>query len=488
MRPHPRAWLVQAGIAALAATTVAQSAAAQSVPFDDREIFPERVYHLGDDPLEASAGMDGDVVGTHTPPGDVTLDSIGPVGTVTGQGFGFLDANPQGQPVYRDVQSAPGGGQWGAELDGQDDYIWNRVSVNAPTNMTTQAENAYDEQGGDISTYPFDYSGIFGRGMQAWVKPSSSNRPSQQVDGETQYQRQMVIADGNQHKIYIDPPSQTEDNKWRWGSPQTGDADVAEGVVDFDQTSHVMRRHTGNQAVLWVNGEAVAVEGGTYNADENTLVIGADAFSRPGTDEDPPADPSNPFKGTIGKAEVFIFGSNEEDDQVEPAFNDNGELIAEDSNPQSGVLDWNDDGHDFGDIDLNTDNEWIAKQWQDKGVDPASLVADADIDMDGELSGDADLSTEDDVSEFVENWRFTRTVDETQFGDWVSRQKGDLNYDGEVDLLDWQILSDALIAHTGSAPSAAELNLVVPEPASLSLLGLGGMMLMGRRRSHRRRR
>ena len=69
-------------------------------------------------------------------------------------------------------------------------------------------------------------------------------------------------------------------------------------------------------------------------------------------------------------------------------------------------------------------------------------------------------------------------------------QNGDFNYDGVVDGSDFSLIDNTFnqINATGASPLAliagsAELtpSTVVPEPMSLSLLGLGGMTLLSRR-------
>jgi hypothetical protein len=47
-----------------------------------------------------------------------------------------------------------------------------------------------------------------------------------------------------------------------------------------------------------------------------------------------------------------------------------------------------------------------------------------------------------DVNVFVGNWSFQNIVGGLVVGDLSSRMRGDLNYDGFVNLADWRILTD----------------------------------------------
>jgi hypothetical protein len=76
-----------------------------------------------------------------------------------------------------------------------------------------------------------------------------------------------------------------------------------------------------------------------------------------------------------------------------------------------------------------------------------------------------------------------RIISGLAIGDLVSRSSGDLNYDGLVNLRDWDILNDA-----NPAAAAAAWNIIsgVPEPGTLGLAALAMLGYIARRRSRNR--
>jgi fibronectin-binding autotransporter adhesin len=100
--------------------------------------------------------------------------------------------------------------------------------------------------------------------------------------------------------------------------------------------------------------------------------------------------------------------------------------------------------------------------------------------------GDADLSGIVDGNDY--------TLIDNGFasgGTLTGWQNGDFNYDGHVDGSDYSLIDNAFNIQTGSAPAAliasntseiAGAGAAVPEPASLGLIGIGAMGLLGRRR------
>jgi len=112
---------------------------------------------------------------------------------------------------------------------------------------------------------------------------------------------------------------------------------------------------------------------------------------------------------------------------------------------------------DYGTFNLGEDNTFIA--------DVVAGLPDGDVDMNGVLDPVAD------VNAFVAGWLNAKTVNGINVGDLVTRQSGDLNYDGRTDLSDAYLLHEALVA--GGFGGLAGFGFGVPEPTSAALLLLG---------------
>jgi hypothetical protein len=383
----------------------------------------DRDYQFGDDVLEgASPGIklgDGPV---NVAPGR-TLDGQGPSGA-------FLDIQVFGSPTYVSVVDRPDGvSGLGASFDGpgSGDNLRTPVSLNAPTHMWDSATFFPPADG--IRDFSLNYEGILAHGIQAWVKPNPV----------TQGVRQDIVIDTLEHGVYI-----TASNSW---GLLYNDFNIASGApVDFGQWTHVMELAGFNDpddgrsnlgGALLVNGVAVATSGEVhpdsnfqlYSFNEGALAIGSNQ-----------AGDANHYHGVLDDVRLFFWGNNSRQ-SAPPGEGNSG----------------NRNGQDWGDLNLAEDNDWIANELADLGV-----TSPADVNLDGSV----DMT---DVTAFIPDFGSVRVVDNLQVGDWISRQNGDLNFDGAVDLNDAFILNDGLIGAGFSA--GLDLSLLegdqVPEPTAL---------------------
>lgn len=378
----------------------------------------ERDYRLGDDTLEGA--VTGGVVGSgpsNVSPGN-TLDSFGPFpGT-------FIDANVIGSPTYVSVSDRPGAtaSSRGAAFNGTSDALRTPISMNSPSGMSNN--QTFFPLG-----YLRNYSGIFAHGMQLWAKPTPAGLTGR---------RQDLIIDTPQHGIII-----TANNTW--GLQFAGNvvnSQVPVNTVNDNGWTHVMqlagfadriRGRSSTGAALLVNGVAVAASSASYGTDATALSIGSNQ-----------ANDGNFYSGRLDEVKLFLWGDNS----------------------GSGSLTQN-----WGALDLSVDNDWIRQELARRAAlaGKPSIPA-ADINLDGVVSGNGlGSAATDDVSAFIGKWLTRNLVNNVQVGDWNSRQNGDLNYDGIVDLFDWQVLR---AAH----PTGASLDLGallaganVPEPSALVL-------------------
>ena len=190
---------------------------------------------------------------------------------------------------------------------------------------------------------------------------------------------------------------------------------------------------------MYVNGKAVARAAGTYrgeddptNEETTPLVVGANTSTVPFQ-----VGALNRFQGLVDDLEMAVMGLN---------------AVA-----------------DYGDFVFERDNKYAAFF---KPVNQA------------DVNGDTLISALD-VSTFASNWLSQNVVSGLVIGDLTSRLKGDLNYDGFVNLADWDILNDA---HPASGAAAwAMISGAVPEPGSLCLAALAMLGSMARWRPRRTR-
>jgi hypothetical protein len=380
----------------------------------------DRNYTLGDDPFEGASL--GSTVGLLT--GGVTYDSAGTSGAGDLQ-----DLSVVGEPTYVSVSDRPGAGATkGASFDGVDDYLWTPINLGIPS-------DAWDSNVFFPTTpFPHNYEGIRGQGIQFWAKPNSS----------LQNVRQDLVKNTGEHGVIITPAN-------NWGLVSDDDVNPTDSGVDvsFNQWTHLMmlsgfsdrvHGHSNSGGVLLVNGVAVAARNTAYEfLEDNLLTVGG---HRP-TQDDPLTDP---YRGVLDDVEIFLWGTT----------------------TTGGV--------NYEPLNLGVDNEWIAQQLA--GTDPA------DVNLDGVVSGNGTgPAASDDVSKLIQGYHSRRMVSGVQVGDWISRQQGDLNFDGIVDLADAFMLRQGLVAATGFVLDLNVLNgASVPEPSGLALAAVSVALLAARRR------
>jgi len=95
------------------------------------------------------------------------------------------------------------------------------------------------------------------------------------------------------------------------------------------------------------------------------------------------------------------------------------------------------------------------------------------------LDGDADLDGDVDFFDYITTKGNFGTL---AGGTWAD---GDSDFDGDVDFLDYITTKGNFGTSVtgGAGPPAAGGSDTIPEPATLALLGLGGLMMLRRRRS-----
>lgn len=467
--PEPPAVLLALGSAAMLAWRRLRrlgvgAAAAVAVCFThagpvDRasaDVFNDRHYTLGD---LADIGYDSQGVHLAAFPGAINSGAYQDLvnnGGVTTVNVGVGGLNRPGLATAAN----------GAAFDGLDDALTTNVSLNSPNHMYNTAaffptalippdaadDGLYDapstsgvSSDGDASytpAFPHNYQTVFGRGIQLWARPTGL--------GAATPHRQDLVMDSNQHGIFItagDTWGLQYDGPNGAGNPtarQNGSIDSGVSVaatLDANGWVHVMELtgaddpvggHSAFGGALLVNGVAIVASNTFYDPDASGLSIGGNR-----THDD------NFYAGAIDEVRVFLWGEN--------ADRDPG-----DANTVRGYL----GGAHWGTLNLSEDNDWIKQKLASLGV-----TSTGDVDLNGVINAA-------DATAFVSHWRKTFLVDGLQIGDWNSRQQGDLDYSGDVDLGDAYIVHAALDA-VGLALNFELLSAPVPEPSAGALLACG---------------
>ena len=383
----------------------------------------DRWYRMGDDPIENA------VAGALVPDsGFGTRDSEGEAGM--NQRIHLLGKSrlsPTVRPKYVAINDRPDGVTGlGVELNPLGpERAYLHTGFTEALNFPERSPSSIFAPGGTI-----DFTVINDRGFQLWAKP-------------TAVRESHIVMDTNQHGVLIDA-----DNKFAMRYAEVDYATDITPVADTWYHLSVVRPFgPENGSIFYVNGVAEAAAIGQYNIefvvnedtpssnivdlDTSPLVVGASTGADHGL--------NNYFSGVVDDLEMFVMGLN--------------------------------GTRDFGEYEFVDDNGYAAF------FKPA---------IDGDIDGDNDV-TLTDATMFADNWLRTKlvewTVDEQPLslviGDLESRDWGDFNYDGIVDLADWAILNNQ---NPAAGARAWDLINGVPEPNSLLGLLIGFTWLLSRRR------
>ena len=322
-----------------------------------------------------------------------------------------------------------------------------------------------------------NYYHINDRGFELWAKPTA-------VSGE-----QHIVMDSQQHGVLIN----SEGNfSMRYASkyevettqlpgpdevlgtaddilqvsdpiitPANYDTDVAAVAGQWYHLAVVRGSGPNNGSILYINGVAESIGFGEYavetivnegegevftnidSLDQSPLTVGRATTNNASFGV--PAGEEYYFRGVVDDLSMFVMGLNDND-------NVNG----------------------GGDNQLNDWGEYVFQR--DNGYAQAFAP-----DVDGDLNGD-DLVNLADAALFASNWLFEKRMTSTDpftdevysrlVGDLSTRELGDFDYNGIVDLEDWAILNNMNPAAGAAALRMIQSGVMVPEPSTLLLGGL----------------
>jgi hypothetical protein len=383
----------------------------------------DRNHRMGDDPLEDIDLVTGGVQPVTN--GATVVRTRDQAGVAGAQQLIHLDAT--GGPKYELLPTVSGGPVPRRPDNGTGFAI--RLNPTAPSQgqyLRTGFEQAlnFPERSFSSTFQPggsIDYSFIRDRGFQLWVLPTAAGRADIVMD--TNQHGALINASGNFAMRYIN-----------------ADYDTGVGVIPntWYHLQVVRPFGSGRGSIMYVNGKAVARAAGTYAGEDNPaneettpLVVGANTSTAPFT-----VGTLNRFQGLVDDLEMAVMGLNA--------------------------------AADYGDFVFERDNKYAAFF---KPSNPADMTGD-------------NLVNTADVNIFVANWLSQNIVSGLAIGDLTSRMKGDLNYDGFVNLADWDVLNDA---NPGAGAAAWAQIGGVPEPGSLCLATLAMLGGIARWRPKRSR-
>lgn len=394
-------------------------------PTADAALTLDRDYELGE--ASGEGGTDGQPVGD--PQFGLTFDSVG-----TGGAGDLQDLTPNNNPTYVDVTTGgsprPFTSVSGLESTlgvqfGGSNYLSGSYATGAGGLGLPSASNP-DTQGGVDFSAPnpaANYRNITNRGMQLWVKPNNNNG-----------MRWDVINDTYQYGIFISPAGTWGINHGSFPDSGNSQSFTSDVPVDFNQWSHVDLHSFGQGlGVLYLNGVAIMTDAGSFASVQDHGTAGENLDISVGANL---TGTGNFLSGQVDHIKIYVNGDN----------TDTGE---------AGAM-------DYGTFNVATDNDYL------RGLLDGLNVA--DVNLDGAVNGNGMGPVEsDDVSAFIAGYGFRKLLDGNTIPDRESREKGDLDLNGVVNLLDWAILRNN---HAGGASLdlGSLLNGNVPEPTSAALL------------------
>jgi hypothetical protein len=215
---------------------------------------------------------------------------------------------------------------------------------------------------------------------------------------------------------------------------------ASDGSSGWHHVMLVRPSGTVGGARLYVDGLGIGAIGGGYDGgDANYLTLGASTGNLANDNQDDNPGQSNFFRGVIDDLEMFVVGQNATTN--------------------------------FGAFDFAADNEFAAAQLAGKNA--------ADVNGDGFVN-------QSDVAVLAANFDTANRVNGVALPDLAYRNRGDLDLNGVIDLLDAFVLHQGLLAAGQAGINFAALTGVVPEPTAIALAWATlGVALAQRRRSGR---
>jgi len=421
----------------------------------------DRFYRMGDDDRENGVG--GNRLNNKTPDAPFqryeSVDSAGLIGAPAhAQEVVNIRTSSTGQtstvgvPTYVAVTDRPdfAVGQTGLAVQfvgTNREHLYTLNSLGTPSSSISSVA-----QGGTL-----DYSYLVDRGFQLWAKPTAIPAP-QPASAGGGFDDAHIVMDTNNFGAILNV-----DGKFtmRYNSVDyTGVGAVANASLNAWHHLMVVRPNKqvgyGDTSIMYVNGIAVAAAKGDYQ-------------------RDPPPPPPNPTNDpdsarlTIGaNSEVSALSAQNVTKNYYSGVVDDLELFVLGLNGSSSGIGGT---GNFGLFSFVADNAYAAKF---KPTNPL------------DLAGHDNLVTLADVTAFAANWKYRKVINGVQVGDLETVAKGDFNYDGVVDIGDWERIN---FVNPALAATAMSLIQGVPEPSSLLLSSAAVAVSVGiRNRGDARRR